>query len=250
MEFSISDSAPIESSVKNPASAPFGINSASSALSRILRYMTLAMAALTILVTYLFEQIWQWGEPCDQLETYVTSYYQLLQSSNVQNENMLTATSLPKKNTKKKTQCSQSLVKRNRRKRAVTMADDDLYAMNEHGNMLCSILPTCIQKTTCFCFAHSSILSFVSIRHRLYVGWQERTESSNEDETRKISSSERLSPLRRTPKLPGCDKDEVKERKKQSKYYVLKERRSSVPTTRNQGNSQFCSLMRCLEQIM
>ena len=55
----IADSAPIESSVKNPASAPFGINSASSTLSRILRYMTLAMAALTILISYLFEQVWQ-----------------------------------------------------------------------------------------------------------------------------------------------------------------------------------------------
>ena len=60
-EFStvISDSAPIESSVKNPASAPFGINSASSAVSRFLRYLTLAAAALAILLTYLFEQLWQ-----------------------------------------------------------------------------------------------------------------------------------------------------------------------------------------------
>jgi hypothetical protein len=54
------DSEPIESSVKNPASAPFGINSSpSSFTSRVLRYLTLAMAILSVLASYLREQVWQ-----------------------------------------------------------------------------------------------------------------------------------------------------------------------------------------------
>lgn len=50
----------MESSVRNPASAPFGINGAAGqTLGRIVRFLYLFMAILVVLLTYLYEQVWQ-----------------------------------------------------------------------------------------------------------------------------------------------------------------------------------------------
>ena len=48
----------LESSVRNPDAAPFGINSAGAAFGRFARYLYLAMAAVVVVLTYIFEQIW------------------------------------------------------------------------------------------------------------------------------------------------------------------------------------------------
>eukprot|EP00095_Tigriopus_kingsejongensis_P002801 maker-scaffold157_size297442-snap-gene-1.23 protein:Tk02801 transcript:maker-scaffold157_size297442-snap-gene-1.23-mRNA-1 annotation:"limbic system-associated membrane" len=50
------DAAPIESSVKNPASAPFGINSAERLVSQFMRYLYLFLALFLVLVSYVTEQ--------------------------------------------------------------------------------------------------------------------------------------------------------------------------------------------------
>ena len=149
----IADSAPIESSVKNPASAPFGINSASSTLSRILRYMTLAMAALTILISYLFEQVWQWGDKwpgvtrCDHF--------------NVQRSSRLAATTLPKKEDTMLPKSSQSEIGGKEGMISTSMKIEDLLGWSYLSMATCSAqssLPIklancklhCVRATSCF----------------------------------------------------------------------------------------------------
>eukprot|EP00094_Tigriopus_californicus_P007073 TCALIF_06809-PA protein Name:"Similar to LAC Lachesin (Schistocerca americana)" AED:0.10 eAED:0.10 QI:0/0.83/0.71/1/0.83/0.85/7/550/467 len=52
------DAAPIESSVKNPASAPFGINSAHRVVSQFMRYLYLFLALFVVLMSYVSDQVW------------------------------------------------------------------------------------------------------------------------------------------------------------------------------------------------
>ena len=160
-----------------------------------------------------------------------------------------------------------------------------IVSVHEHDNLHCSTLPPHVCKKQ-HVFVFCSFLSFFPIHH----GWVTRTKTErliirpksyhlgfpillrncqdkawisfwdpkfegrcltpNEDRT---GTDIEQWTFRRTPKLPGCDRDyEVTDRKerwyKQSKYYVLIQKDGlSVPKKVKQGNSQLCSLKTSLE---